>query len=631
MADTNKNNEFLPDDFVLVNTNNVIKDKKFDTKPTTFFKDAFRRFRKNKSSVVGAIILIILITLAILVPMISPYDIDNVKNMEKFLPPKLFEAGTGFWDGTKSGQHIIYDPVNEVPALSDKYNVSVLKASLIELNIDPDVTYIDTYNDFGTGGVAVVATDTKVEGRDVFFSSKPVNFTDKGSYTLDVEFDNEEGFNEGQLGEYRIYLKCSDNEEDNIIIRDFSRDYSHLSFDISAALKDLRIKNVDAQIVFDLKSSTSAIQYILLKNVKLNGGDRAKNLDVLEEISFDNPTAMVGNKDVASDSYWSCSGRKGLHNSEVRYCDYVLDAYFLVYGDAEALVYSASELNEWINKAWCMYNYKEGPESFVKLSDECPIDVVDSQTVLSVTKKLSSITGRGWNYHKLGYEDMPKYLFGTDGSGNDVFKKAFAGLRTSLILSAIVFIVCFSFGIIWGSISGYFGGNIDLILERIVEIISGIPFLVVLTLLRLHLGATFFVMAIAFCAKSWIGTAGLTRTQFYRFKGREYVLASRTLGASNKRLIFRHVLPNSLGTIITQAVLMIPGIISSEAMYSFLHLGIENRHSFGVFMSNNYSYLEKYPYLVVFPAVIMGLMMIMFNLFGNGLRDALNPTLKGSD
>ena len=98
---------------------------------------------------------------------------------------------------------------------------------------DPEVTLIDTYNEYGTGGVAVVATDSKVDGRDVFFSSKSIAFTDKGAYTLNVEFDNEEGFNEGQLGEYRVYLKVSENEEDNIIIRDFSRDYSTLSCDIS--------------------------------------------------------------------------------------------------------------------------------------------------------------------------------------------------------------------------------------------------------------------------------------------------------------------------------------------------------------------------------------------------------------
>lgn len=630
MSDIN-NNDFRPDDFVFVNKDNVIKDKKLETKPTTFFKDAMRRFVKNKSSVVGLIILTILIALAILVPMLSPYDIDNVKNQEKFLPPKLFEAGTGFWDGTVSGKHVIYDTVNEVPALSDKYTKSMLKASLVELNVEPDVTYIDSYNEYGTGGLAVVATDAKVNNRDVFFSSKPVNFTDKGAYTIDVEFDGEEGFNEGQLGEYRVYLKTGEKDDDIIIIRDFCRDYSPVSFDISAALKDLRIKNVDAQIVFDVKSSTSAIQYILIKSIKLSGGERAKNPEVLDEVSFDNPTAMVGVKDTSSNAYWSCSGRKGLHNSEVRYCDYVYDQYFLVYGNADALTYSASELNDWISKGWCMYNYKEGPESFVKLSDDCPIDVVDSQTVLSVTKKLSSITGRGWNYNKLGYDEMPKYLFGTDGSGNDVFKKAFAGLRTSLILSLIVFVICFSFGIVWGSISGYYGGTVDIILERIVEIISSVPFIIILTLLRLHLGATFFVMVMAYCFQDWIGTSSTTRTQFYRFKGREYVLASRTLGASNRRLIFKHVLPNSLGTIITRSVLMIPGIIASEATVSFLGLGIEDKHSFGVFMSNNYSYLGVYPYLVIFPAVIMGLMMIMFNLFGNGLRDAVNPTLKGSD
>ena len=113
----NIDNDFRPDDFVFVNQDSTIKDKKFETKPTTFFKDAMRRFRKNKSSVVGAIILTILITLAIVVPIVSPYDIDNVKSTEKFLPPKLFEAGTGFWDGTRSGEHVIYDPVNEVPAL----------------------------------------------------------------------------------------------------------------------------------------------------------------------------------------------------------------------------------------------------------------------------------------------------------------------------------------------------------------------------------------------------------------------------------------------------------------------------------------------------------------------------------
>ena len=121
--------DFRPDDFQLVQQNVRITDKKLETKPTTFLKDAFRRFCKNKSSVAGAIILSILIVLTILVPWLSPHNIDNVRTPERFLAPKLFKAGTGFWDGTREKTHIVYDAVNEVPALSDKYSVSCNRLS----------------------------------------------------------------------------------------------------------------------------------------------------------------------------------------------------------------------------------------------------------------------------------------------------------------------------------------------------------------------------------------------------------------------------------------------------------------------------------------------------------------------
>ena len=267
----------------------------------------------------------------------------------------------------------------------------------------------------------------------------------------------------------------------------------------------------------------------------------------------------------------------------------------------------------------------------MKLSDECPIDVVESQTVMGITKKLSSINARGWAYRKMGYDKMPKFLFGTDASGFDLFKRAFAGLRTSLILGVCTAAFCFTFGLIWGSISGYFGGNVDLWMERFCEILGGVPWIVVMTLCILHLGNNFFTFVLALCMTGWIGTAARTRTQFYRFKGREYVLASRTLGSSDIRLIFKHILPNAMGTIITASVLMITSGIYSEATLAYLNLGLQGLQSFGVMMSNNQQYLAVYPNLVIFPAVVMALMMISFNLFGNGLRDALNPALKGSE
>ena len=622
---------FLPDDFKPVQENRQISDTKLETKPTTFLKDAFRRFCKNKSSVVAAIILAVLILLAIFVPWLSPHNIDAVRSSEKFLAPKLFEAGTGFWDGTRSKTHVLYDPVNEIPALSDKNTPASIKQSLVKLTVEEEPTLIDNASTYGVGGVIVVSTDSTVEGRDIYMASKAVAFTNKGGYTLDIVFDDEDGVADSKPGEYRVYLKSGEREQDRIMVRDFSTDYSPISFDISGAMKDAGISSTSAQIVFEVKATADSLRYVLVKSVKLSGGARAKNLEDLEAVSFDDATAMINMADTGSMSYWACSGRKGIHNSEVYYCDYTIDTYMLVYGDADLVSYSASELNNWIKNGWCTYDYTVGPESFVKLSDECPIDSVDSQTVLKVNKKLSSINGRGWGYHKMGYKEMPKFLFGTDASGFDLFKRAFAGLRTSLILGLCTMAFCFCFGLVWGAVSGYFGGNVDLLMERFCEILSGVPWIVIMTLCILHLGNNFFTFFLALCMTGWMGTAARTRTQFYRFKGREYVLASRTLGSSDMRLIFKHILPNSMGTIITSSVLMIPSVIYSEATLAYLNLGLQGVHSFGVMMAGNQQYLGIYPNLVIFPAVVMALMMISFNLFGNGLRDAFNPSLKGSE
>ncbi len=623
--------EFRSDDFKLVQTDIRIMDKKLDTKPTTFLKDAFRRFCKNKSSVAAAIILAILIVLTILVPWLSPYNIDDVRTPEKFLAPKLFEAGTGFWDGTRKKEHIVYDSINGVPALSEKYSIASIKRSLISLTVEPEPTLIDSASQYGTGGLIVVATDAAVADKDVYMTSKSLEFTDKGAYTLDVVFGNEENVSNSKLGEYCVYLKTGERAEDRLMIRDFSSDYSPISFNISQAMKDAGLSSVAGQIVFEVRSSADAFRYILINSVKLSGGERAKNLEELKEVSFDNATIMINNADKNSLGYWACSGRKGIHNAEIFYCDYVIDTYMLVYGDADLVTYSATELNGWIERGWCTYDYNVGPESFVRLTDDCPVDYVESQTVLKVTKKLSSISARGWNYRKMGYSKMPSFILGTDASGFDLFKRAFAGLRTSLILGVCTAAFCFLFGLVWGAISGYFGGNVDLFMERFCEILSGVPWIVVMTLCILHLGNNITTFFLALCMTGWMGTAARTRTQFYRFKGREYVLASRTLGSSDMRLIFKHILPNSMGTIITSSVFMITSVIFSEATLAYLNLGLQGVQSFGVMMATNQQYLGIYPNLVIFPAVILALMEISFNLFGNGLRDAINPSLKGSD
>ena len=629
----NKNYSFSPDDFQLIRRDGMITDTKLKTKPTTFFRDALRRFCKNKSSVMGAIILGILILMAIVVPWISDKNIDQVSSTEKFLAPKMFKAGTGFWDGTRKKERILFDTVNEVPALSEKYSVASLKSALIELKVDKEPTLIDQVSEYARGGWVMFETDATVNDQDCYLQSKPTTFTADGGYKLTVELGDEADVNDSKLGQYRLYIVDPETGDGFYLAGNkdsFSREYGLLTFDISAALSERRLSSFKGAVTFEIKSSEESLQYLLIKSLSLTANDGVKNAQELSDISFDDASRMVLSEK-SSNGYWSCTGRKGVHSVEVYYCDYTVDTYMLVYGDADEVTYSKTDLEGWISNGWCEYDSSVGPESFKVLSDECPIERVVSQKLNSRTKKLDSIRAVGWNYKKLGYKEMPKFLLGTDAFGYDLFTKSFAGLRTSLILGVCTMAFCFVFGLIWGAISGYFGGWVDLLMERFCEILSGVPWIVVMTLAILHLGNNFFTFFLALCMTGWMGTAARTRTQFYRFKGREYVLASRTLGSSDIRLIFRHVLPNAIGTIITGAVLMIPSVIFSEATLAYLQLGLQGVQSFGVMMANNQQYLSIYPNLVIFPAVIIALMMISFNLFGNGLRDAFNPSLKGSE
>jgi oligopeptide transport system permease protein len=147
----------------------------------------------------------------------------------------------------------------------------------------------------------------------------------------------------------------------------------------------------------------------------------------------------------------------------------------------------------------------------------------------------------------------------------------------------------------------------------------------------MHLGSklgTIPSLLFAFVLTGWIGMASAVRTQFYRFKGQEYVLAARTLGAKDSRIILKHIFPNTLGTLITRAVLIIPSVIFSESILSYL--GIVNFESsgltsIGTLLSGGQQYISTFPHIVLFPALFLSLLMISFNLFGNGLRDAFNP------
>ena len=235
--------------------------------------------------------------------------------------------------------------------------------------------------------------------------------------------------------------------------------------------------------------------------------------------------------------------------------------------------------------------------------------------------------------YKFGFE--PSFIFGTDAKGYDIISRLASGARFSFILAICVSAINLTIGAIYGAIEGYYGGVTDLIMERTSDILSGIPSTVVTILFQLHLAAKVGVVGAliyAFVLTGWIGMASSVRMQFYRYKNQEYVLAARTLGASNWRIMFKHIFPNSLGTLITGSVLVIPGVIFSET--SLTYLGIVNLEgttmtSIGTMLSSGQASMVNYPHIVLFPAIFIALLMICFNLFGNGLRDAFNPSLRG--
>ena len=242
-----------------------------------------------------------------------------------------------------------------------------------------------------------------------------------------------------------------------------------------------------------------------------------------------------------------------------------------------------------------------------------------------------------YEYFRYIYGHAPSFLFGTNGIGQDILTCLAVGARLSFLLAISVSLINFMIGGIYGAIEGYYGGTADMVMERISDILYDVPFMVVATLFQLHLAKQAGVLGsllFAYVMTGWVGMAARVRMQFYRFKGQEYVLAARTLGARDRRLIFKHIYPNSLGTIITGSVLAIPGVIFSESMLSYLHiidLETSGYTSIGTLLAGGQTYLSTYPHIIFFPALFISILEISFNLFGNGLRDAFNPSLRGAE
>lgn len=470
------------EDLQIAKKDEDIFDQKFETKPVGYFKDAMKRFRKNKGSVIAGIILLLLTAFAIFGPLFSPWSTTGGDPLYAYCLPKATEAGTGFWDGTK-------------------------------MKTEPFKTYI---NDFGRGAVI----------------GKGKMKTDKdGIVYVTYRYDT-----------YKVGYHYTDFSEE----------------DLDAVLAYEQENNV--QVLYPLLDDSYTTN-IKIKQFHLNSANNYYQVDK----NF-NPI-LDENGDIIP--------------------------IYLDYGSGPVL-YEFNGTNYEVR-----INYDQ--------------------------------------YYIMLHGHAPKYYFGSDNMGRDIFTRLCHGARLSLILGFSISFINIILGIIYGAIEGYYGGTVDLVMERISDILVEIPSLILLTLFQIYFASKWGpvpALLLAFVLTGWIGTASRVRMQFYRYKRQEYVLAARVLGAKDRRIIFRHILPNAAGTLITSCILMIPGVIFTESTLSFLNIiDLESgtMTSIGTMLAAGQDVLKDFPHVIAYPAVFISILMISFNLFGNGLRDAFNPSLRGVD
>ncbi|WP_054951386.1 ABC transporter permease [Numidum massiliense] len=239
-----------------------------------------------------------------------------------------------------------------------------------------------------------------------------------------------------------------------------------------------------------------------------------------------------------------------------------------------------------------------------------------------------------YTYHEQHLTDTNKspsaeYYFGTDHLGRDMFARAWEGLRVSMLIAFIAASLDLLIGLTYGSISAFYGGRIDNVMQRIIEVLYGIPNLIVIILMMMILQPGIIAIAFAMVITGWVPMARIVRGQILKLKNQEYIMASRTLGASNARLIWKHLIPNTLGPVIVNLTFTIPTAIFFEAVLSFIGLGLQPPNtSLGVMINEGFRMLRFYPHETIIPGAMIALLMLGFNLLGDGLRDAFDPKLR---
>ena len=221
------------------------------------------------------------------------------------------------------------------------------------------------------------------------------------------------------------------------------------------------------------------------------------------------------------------------------------------------------------------------------------------------------------------------FIFGTDELGRDLWTRTWQGARVSLIIAFVAIFIDMLIGTSYGLVSGYFGGRVDNVMQRFIEIESSVPTLVIISILAIFMEKGIGLVIASLLLTEWIGMSKIARAECLKLKEREYVLASRTLGAGSFHIIFKQILPNTIGPIITQVMFSIPVAIFTEAFLSFVGVGIVlPQCSLGSLIEAGFNNITVLPYQILPPITVLALLMLGFNLVGDGFREALAPKLE---
>ncbi len=557
----------------------------FTGKPVGYFRDAFGRFAKNKSALVALIVIGVLLLFALLAPIFSPYSVEfRDPYYLKISPALQFNRvhGIPFWDGEveKEGGKARFD-------LYDGIGREMAYASLKT----PSRAPLKGYKKHADGG-----------------------------YTMRLDSLYEIGYIYKDLSEEEyVELKAYQNESGIQVIYPLQNNYQSVSANQWYTLSDghqetaTRLHKDKARYAGALKATAVRDgEGNILPDYKQHFSENAFGYDSLK-LDFSRSPFPEGQP-----MYAEPVRKEG--SSEKR--------YKLKKDDEGRLYY-------WYDDE-TGYAYRDEEYNWQKAADGVAFFDVPGYYVYAFENQSGyRVRVCYYEYFRFLHGKYPSFPFGTNQFGQDLFTCLAVGARFSFLLAFGASALNLLIGSFYGALAGYYGGRTDILAQRFAEILSSVPFIVVATLFQLHIGnraGPVLTLLFAFVLTGWIPTAARVRMQFYRFKNREYVLAARTLGARDGRIIRKHIFPNAIGAIITGAALTVPSVIFSESMLSYL--GVINFEtskftSIGAMLAQGQALLGSSPHVIFFPASFIALLLIGFNLIGNGLRDAFNPALRG--